>query len=82
MLRGKKLTLEVYELINKNWPIHPSDICRLLEIKTNSSNISKIKYHFDLLEEQEKISTKKIDRALVAWPLEIEKLRLMQELMK
>ena len=78
--RGKRLTKKVYELISRKWPIHPSDVCRVLDIEPNSSNVSKIKYHFDILEAQERISTKKIDRALVAWPLKIEKLRIMQEL--
>lgn len=81
-MRGKELTQRVYEIISKEWPIHPSDVCRGLDIPTNSSNISKIKYHFDLLENKNLISTKKLDRALVAWPLEIEKLRVMQELIR
>ena len=82
MMRGKKLTETIFEIISKEWPIHPSNVCRRLDIKPNSSNVSKIKYHFDLLKKQNKISTKKLDRALVAWPVQIEKIRVMQELIR
>jgi len=81
-MRGKVLTERVYEIIANNWPIHTTRVCEILNIEANSSNISKIKYHFDKLREQEKILTRKIDRALVAWPTEIEKLRVMHELIK
>ncbi|MFH0876192.1 MAG: hypothetical protein V1859_09720 [archaeon] len=81
MHTGKALTQKVYHIISKKWPIHPSGVCRELEIPLNSSNISKIKYHFDILKKQNKIHTKKMDRALVAWPRDIEKLRIMHEMM-
>ena len=82
MYSGKSLTEKVYEIICRKWPIHPSDVCRELKMNLNSSNISKIKYHFDLLRKKNRIRTKKVDRALVAWPLQIEKIRVMQELIK
>ncbi len=75
MHTGKKLRKKVHEIISQNWPIHPSGICRKLDIMETVSNISKIKYHFDILRKENKIHTKKIDRALVAWPVEIEKIR-------
>ncbi|MBN1385513.1 hypothetical protein JW968_00880 [Candidatus Woesearchaeota archaeon] len=81
-LNAKRLTQKVYEIIQKEWPIHPSGVCRTLGLETTVSNISKIKYHFDMLAKQSKIRTKKLDRALVAWPTQIEKLRVMHELMR
>ena len=81
-LTGKNLNIEVYKLIRENWPVHPSDVCRKLSLELSISNISKIKYHFDLLRKKNKIRTKKIDRALVAWPTDIEKLRIMHDFMK
>lgn len=81
-LTGKKLNAEVYKIIKENWPIHPSEVCRKLNLALSISNISKIKYHFDVLKKKNKIITKKIDRALVAWPTDIEKLRIMHDLMK
>jgi hypothetical protein len=79
---AKALTKKVLEIIKEQWPVHPSDVCRRLNLELNSSNISKIKYHFDILQKQEKIRTKKIDRALVAWPVGIEKLRVMHDFFK
>lgn len=81
-LSGKKLNNAVYELIRENWPVHPSDVCRKLNLELNVSNISKIKYHFDVLKKNNKIRTKKIDRALVAWPSDIEKLRIIHDFMR
>jgi len=77
---ANQLTNNIYETICREWPIHASGVCRHLKIPVNPSNISKIKYHFDILKKQNKIRTKKLDRALVAWPVQIEKIRVMQEL--
>lgn len=73
--KGKNLRKKVLEQIQDSWPIHPSEVCRKFGIADTVSNISKIKYHFDRLKEEKRINTKKIDRALVAWPAEIEELR-------
>lgn len=81
-MRGKELNLHVFQIIKDSWPVHPSNVCREMGLECSVSNISKIKYHFNLLEKSEKIRTKKIDRALVAWPVEIEKLRLVHEFMR
>ncbi len=76
---GKKLREEVFKIIQKEWPIHVSLVCRKLQAKTHLSNISKLRYHFNELQKEGKIHTKKLDRALVAWPVEIEKLRVMRD---
>jgi hypothetical protein len=80
--KAKDLTRKVYEIIEQDWPVHPSNVCRKLEIPTSVVNIAKIKYHFDVLRKQNKIHTKKIDRALVAWPAEIERIRIMHDFLK
>jgi hypothetical protein len=80
--KAKELTWKVFEIIKEEWPVHASGVCRKLDIECNPSNISKIKYHFGILEGNGKIRTKKLDRALVAWPSEIEKLRVMHEFFK
>ncbi len=81
-MKGKHLTEEVHRIIRQNWPVHPSDVCRKLGLAVNPSTISKIKYHFNILVENKKIRTKKIDRALVAWPSDIEKLRIIHEFVR
>ena len=79
---GKELRKQVLELIKKSWPIHISGICRELDFKENVSNISKVRYHIQILKQNNLIHTKKIDRALVSWPVEMEKIRVMHEFLK
>ena len=78
----KKLRDQVFEIINQNWPIHPSGICKILNLELNVSNISKISYHYGILKKEGKIHTKRVDRALVAWPVGIEKIRVAHELIR
>lgn len=44
--------------------------------------INALKYHFDLLHREGKVKVKKIGGSLVAWPADIEKLRLVHEMIK
>ncbi|MEK6974669.1 MAG: hypothetical protein AABW41_05545 [Nanoarchaeota archaeon] len=76
---GKELRKQLFEVIQKSWPIHISGLCRELDIKESVSNISKLRYHIQILKKNNLIHTKKIDRALVSWPIEMEKLRVMHE---
>jgi len=80
--RGKELTSEVYRIVKESWPTYPSAVCRRLGMEPSISNISKVSYHFDLLEKNNHIRTVKIDRALVGWPVEIEKLRVIHDFMR
>ena len=83
MYKGKKLNDHVLELIHNNWPIHVREVIQLLNWDPyDISNVSKIRYHFHELRKKERIRTKKIGRALVAWPVDIEKLRLVHELLR
>ena len=77
-----KLKDKVLHTVYDKWPIHASGICREFAIEPTISNIAKVSYHLKTLEEIGKIHLKKIDRALVAWPQEIEKLRIIHELLK
>ena len=79
---GKELRKQVFEIIQKSWPIHISGVCRAMDIKENVSNISKLRYHIQILKKNNLINTKKIDRALVTWPVEMEKIRVMHEFLR
>ena len=83
---SKDLRMEVYKIIESDWPIHISGIARKLGLPVDSDEkkkiIARINYHVNQLKKEEKILTKKIDRALVIWPHEIEKLRFVHELLK
>jgi predicted transcriptional regulator len=80
---GMSFQARVLKIIHNNWPVHVREVARHLDLDPyDISNVSKIRYHFKSLEKQEKIRTKKIGRALVAWPTEMEKLRLIHELLR
>lgn len=80
---GKRLQKEIFEIISDNWPIHVREVIKILGWDPMEiSNVTKVRYHFHALKEQDKIKTKKIGRALVAWPHEMERLRIIHELLK
>jgi predicted transcriptional regulator len=71
-----RLRDSVLALIERNWPIHVRETIVLLNWDPQDiTNVSKVRYHFKKLEESGKIKTKKIGRALVAWPAGIERMR-------
>ena len=83
MYKGKKLNDKVIELINDNWPVHVREVISLLNWDPyDITNVSKIRYHFHKLRKEEKIRTKKIGRALVAWPTDIERLRAIHKMLR
>lgn len=79
---GKQLRKEIFNIVQEAWPIHVSGICRVLRLEGNISDISKVRYHVHKLKTERLIHTKKIDRALVAWPAEIDRLRVVHELLR
>lgn len=85
-LQGKELREEIYHVINKKWPTYVSEVARELDLFPEGADgdkavIAKIKYHFDQLARDGDIHVKKIDRALVAWPKEVEKYRTIHEML-
>jgi len=82
-MKGKILQERIYRLICDNWPVHVREIAVLLNLDPmNITNISKIRYHFKVLEKRGKIRTKNIGKALVAWPDDMEKMRVIHELLR
>ncbi len=82
-MRGKLLQEEVFKIICNKWPVHVREVIENLELDpSNISNVTKVRYHFYALKKHDKIKTKKIGKALVAWPTEIEKLRFIHELLE
>ena len=72
----------VLEIIEGTWPTHIKEIVRGLGYETDNSNIKKVSYHVNELRRQEKVQVKRMGKALVVWPTEIEKLRTIHELLK
>lgn len=76
---------EIIEIIKNEWPVHATEIAKHLELEIlnfehQKKHVARINYHLKKLEEQGIIQTKKIGQATVCWPVEIEKIRVIQEM--
>ena len=82
-MSGMKLRDSVLGIIQRNWPIHVRETVFLLNWDPKDiTNVSKVRYHFKQLESSGRIKTKKIGRALVAWPMGIERMRAIHDMLK
>ena len=81
-LHKANLRDSVLEVIEGTWPTHIKEIVRGLGFEVDNSNIKKVSYHVSELKRQEKVQVKRVGKALVVWPSEIEKLRVIHELLK
>jgi predicted transcriptional regulator len=79
-MRGKDLRKNVLNIVERRWPVHIKELVRELDLEVNNSNIKKISYHIKQLENAEKVRTKRLGKALIAWPHDMEKLRVIYEL--
>ena len=50
--------------------------------KKRKAVIGKVVYHVKKLKEQDKIRIKKIGQTVIIWPHEIEKLRVLHEMLR
>ena len=80
--KEKRLRERVLDRIEHNWPTHIKEIVKDLGYEVNNLNIKKVAYHVKKLEKEEKVRVKRIGQALVVWPYDIEKLRIIHELLK
>jgi hypothetical protein len=85
----EKLRNEIMFVIEENWPISVTEIAKKLGIfkkgmdeKKRKASIGKIGYHVKKLKEEEKILTKKIGQTVIIWPTDIEKIRVIHEMMR
>ncbi len=78
----KGIKWEIMEKVEKNWPTHIKELVKEMGFEVNNNNIKKISYHIRQLEKEEKVKTKRIGQSLVIWPVEMEKLRVIHELLK
>ena len=81
-MKGKELRKSVLELVEHHWPVHIKELVRDLGLGVNNANIKKISYHIKELEHKEKVKTKRIGKALIAWPHDMERLRAIYELIR
>lgn len=76
-------------VIEDDWPVSVTEISTHLGIfkrgmdeKKRKAAIGKISYHIKKLKDVDKIRTKKIGQTVIIWPHDIEKLRVIHELIK
>lgn len=81
-MKGKALREEILRRIESNWPTHIKEIIRDLGFEVDNTNIKKFSYHISRLESAEKIKVKRIGRAVVTWPTDMERLRVIHELLR
>ncbi|NIO44867.1 MAG: hypothetical protein GTN36_04940 [Candidatus Aenigmarchaeota archaeon] len=85
----EKLRDRMMVIIEKEWPVSVTEIARHLGIfkkgmneKKRKAAVGKIIYHVKKLKEKEEIRTKKIGQTVIIWPREIEKLRVLHEMIR
>ena len=85
----EKLRNSIMKIIEDNWPVSATEIARRIGIfkngmdeKKRKASIGKIIYHVKKLEGMEKIRTKRIGQTVIIWPNDIEKLRVLHELIR
>jgi hypothetical protein len=75
--------LKILELINEKWPANPLEIAKEFNESGKIKSLSaKYLYHFRKLNKTGLIAMKRIGNTYVAWPKDIEKLRVLHEMMK
>jgi predicted transcriptional regulator len=79
---GKNLRTEILATIERNWPTHIKELIKDMGFEADNTNIKKFSYHVYELKKQEKVRVKKIGNAVVVWPVEMEKLRFIHELLR
>jgi DNA-binding PadR family transcriptional regulator len=81
-VRIGKVTIRVYDVIFKKWPTNPLEIAKEFKDSGKEKTLSaKYLYHFRKLSKAGLIRIKKVGNTYVAWPTEIERLRIIQELL-
>ena len=85
----EKIRDEIMTIVEKEWPVSVTEIAERLGIfkrgmseKKRKAAIGRIGYHIKKLKEQEKIDTKKIGQTVIIWPYEINKLRVLHEMLR
>jgi len=82
-MSNHKLSVEISNYLIGNWPCSASQIVEGIGLSLdNRSKINLVSYHLKQMNKNGKIRLKKIGRNLVAWPMEIEKIRVLREFME
>ena len=78
-----KVSTKVFEVIHAKWPVNPLEVAKNLGDKGKIKTLSaKYLYHFKKLAQKESIHLKKVGNTYIAWPNDVEKLRVINEMLK
>jgi len=81
--RISEQTRKVLEVICDRWPANPIEVAKELGENGKSKSLSaKYIYHFKRLREMDLIQMKKTGNTYIAWPSDMEKLRMIHELLR
>jgi hypothetical protein len=76
-------TAKVFRVIHSKWPVNPNEVAEIMGDNGKAKTLSaKYLYHFKKLAKKELIHMKKVGNTYIAWPAEIEKLRVIHELLR
>jgi hypothetical protein len=78
-----KSTSLVLEALSANWPANPLEVARALQDTGEEKSLSaKYLYHFKKLDKMKMIRMKKVGNTYIAWPTEVERLRVLKDVLK
>jgi hypothetical protein len=81
--RISEQTRRVLEVICEKWPANPLEVAKELGENGKSKSLSaKYLYQFRRLKEMDLIHMKKTGNTYIAWPIDMEKLRMIHELLR
>lgn len=81
--RVGKVTRDVLEAICREWPTNPMDVANALGENGSPKTLSsKYLYHFRRLKQLELIEMKRTGNTYIAWPMDMEKLRVIHDLIR
>jgi len=79
---GEK-SLRVLEAIRHSWPTNPYEIAKRMDRGGDSKHVSaRLLYHFRRLNDRGFIMMKKVGNTFIVWPSDIERLRVIHELVR
>lgn len=78
-----EFSLRILEVIKEKWPTNPLEVAKIFNDSGNVKTLSaRYLYHFRKLKKLDLIDMKKMGNTYVAWPTDIERLRVLHEMMR
>jgi hypothetical protein len=83
MIKLSKSTNAVLEALTTTWPANPLEVAKALNDTGDEKSLSaKYLYHFKKLDRMKMIRMKKVGNTYIAWPTEVERLRVLKDVLR